>query len=64
MITSDKNLSTIAKLVKSLSETMGDNFLDGSKTNRYFKLLTVLMIPLKSTYDVPKAALKSLKGNA
>lgn len=51
-------------MVKSLSETLSDNQLDAAKITKYFNMITVLMIPLKSTYDVPKSALKALKANA
>jgi hypothetical protein len=43
---------------------MDNNFLSTPLLNKYFNYLTVLSLPLKSTYDVPKNALKALTKNA
>ena len=59
-ISSDKNLQTISKMVKALNETLHDNYLSPALVTKLYNFLTVLSIPLKDTYDVPKSALKTL----
>ena len=64
MIQADKNLTTIGKLIKAFSETLVKNHSNEGRIDKYFKILTVLIIPLKSTYDVPRNALKALMSNS
>jgi hypothetical protein len=55
------SLNTIAALLRGLACSLRENYLPEESIAELFKYIQALIIPLKSTYNVPLAALELLE---
>ncbi len=60
-VNQDSNLNTIASLLKAMTKSLRENYLDEETLSELYKYAVTLMMPLKSTYSVPIAALELIE---
>ena len=57
----DSNLNTIAALLRALGKSLKESYIDEATTEKLYRYIFVLIMPLKATFGVPLAALEVLE---
>jgi hypothetical protein len=60
-VDNDKNLGAITAILKGLTKSLKENYLGDELLSDLFYHLKALIMPIKSTYNVPLAALDLLE---